>query len=162
MKKILYEVLQVVLWILLLLIIAGGVLTLKNFILEGIIEKNIIFIIMNIVVMSILIYWGTSVHRFIIYFGFEIKALEVGCSANDVLDYFERDVIKMVAEQAGLEFHLISEKSRFKEDLGMNELDLAEIRFSIEMKYEIKVSANFFERIKTVGELLTLILENGE
>ena len=65
-----------------------------------------------------------------------------------ILNYIEIDDEDFVAELS------------FVEDLGFDELDLADLTMDVEDDFEIELSDESLEAIKTIGDLVKFIEEN--
>ncbi len=55
----------------------------------------------------------------------------------------------------------ITEKSSFKEDLGIDSLDLFELIMAFEEEYGIEIPAEELEDIKTVGDMIEYMKNKG-
>ena len=65
-----------------------------------------------------------------------------------ILEYIEIDDEDFVAELS------------FVEDLGFDELDMADLTMDVEDSFEIELSDESLESIKTIGDLIKFIEEN--
>ena len=65
-----------------------------------------------------------------------------------ILEYIEIDDEDFVAELS------------FVEDLGFDELDMADLTMDVEDSFEIELSDESLEAIKTIGDLIKFIEEN--
>lgn len=68
----------------------------------------------------------------------------------------EDRVITIVGEQMGLADDEVDLQSTL-EDLGSDELDLAELVSSLEEEFEIQIAEDEIEKVKTVGDLVRLV-----
>jgi len=72
------------------------------------------------------------------------------------------DVMEKVREHLATELEVepqeISEKTRFKEDLDADSLDLYELVMELEDSYGVKVSEEEASRIATVGDAVDFVL----
>ena len=59
---------------------------------------------------------------------------------------------KIIAEVLGVDPDEISEKTTFLEDLGADSLDVYQMVMAIEETYDILISRDMAEQIRTVGE----------
>ncbi len=55
----------------------------------------------------------------------------------------------------------ITEKSSFKDDLGIDSLDLFELIMAFEEEYGIEIPAEELEEIKTVGDMMAYLQSKG-
>lgn len=67
------------------------------------------------------------------------------------------EIKSIIIEQLDVEEEQISINSKIIDDLGADSLDLLEIMTSVEEKYEIKISKDKIEKIKTIGDILKAI-----
>jgi len=70
-------------------------------------------------------------------------------------------VIEIVAEQLGIGEEEIQIDSKFVEDLGADSLDIIEVLLALEEEFEVEISDDEAQKIKTVGELIQFI-ESGQ
>ena len=71
---------------------------------------------------------------------------------------FEK-VKKIISEQLEVDQSIISESSTITGDLGADSLDLVDLAMSIEDEFDIELSDEVLEKIKTVGDLAAYIEE---
>ena len=69
---------------------------------------------------------------------------------------FEK-IQKIISEQLEIDMSIISEGSTITGDLGADSLDLVDLAMSIEDEFDIELSDEALEKIKTVGDLATYI-----
>lgn len=69
------------------------------------------------------------------------------------------EIKSIIIEQLDVEENQISINSKIIDDLGADSLDLLEIITSVEEKYDIKISKDKIEKIKTIGDILKAIEE---
>lgn len=69
---------------------------------------------------------------------------------------FEK-VKKIISEQLEVDQSIISESSTITGDLGADSLDLVDLAMSIEDEFDIELSDEALDKIKTVGELSAYI-----
>jgi len=69
---------------------------------------------------------------------------------------FEK-VKKIISEQLEVDQSIISESSTISGDLNADSLDLVDLAMSIEDEFDIELSDEALEKIKTVGDLATYI-----
>ncbi len=60
---------------------------------------------------------------------------------------------KILAEQLGISEDAIKDESNFMEDLGADSLDIVELVMSIEEEFDIEITDEEAETIKTVKDL---------
>ena len=64
---------------------------------------------------------------------------------------------KIISEQLEVDQSIISETSSITGDLGADSLDLVDLAMSIEDEFDIELSDEALEKIKTVGDLAVYI-----
>jgi len=69
---------------------------------------------------------------------------------------FEK-VKKIISEQLAVDQSIISESSTITGDLGADSLDLVDLAMSIEDEFDIELSDEALDKIKTVGDLASYI-----
>jgi len=69
---------------------------------------------------------------------------------------FER-VKEMIVEELSVEAEKVTMESRLAEDLGADSIDAVELIMNIEDEFEIQVSDEEAQNIKTVGDLVKYI-----
>ena len=69
---------------------------------------------------------------------------------------------KLVAETLGIEEETITENASFKEDLGVDSLDLFELVMALEEEYDLEIPTEDLEKLTTVGEVAAYIQEHKE
>lgn len=69
---------------------------------------------------------------------------------------------KLVAENLGIEEETITENASFKEDLGVDSLDLFELVMALEEEYDLEIPTEELEKLTTVGEVAAYIQEHKE
>ena len=70
-------------------------------------------------------------------------------------------LIEIVEEQLNVEGKEITEKTNFKEDLGVDSLDLFELVMALEESYGIEIPSDDLENITTVGAVMDYLKEKG-
>ena len=70
-------------------------------------------------------------------------------------------LIEIVEEQLNVEGNEITEKTNFKEDLGVDSLDLFELVMALEEAYGIEIPSDDLENITTVGAVMDYLKEKG-
>ena len=66
-------------------------------------------------------------------------------------------VIDIIREQLGLDDAEIDENTNFKDDLGVDSLDLLELVMAFEEEYNIELNPEELEDIQTVGDVVEFI-----
>ena len=69
---------------------------------------------------------------------------------------FEK-IKKIISEQLEVDQSIISEGSSITGELGADSLDLVDLAMSIEDEFDIELSDDALEKIKSVGDLVTYI-----
>lgn len=72
---------------------------------------------------------------------------------------FEK-VKKVVVEQLGVEEKELTMETSFQDDLDADSLDLFEIVMSLEEEFEIEISNDDVEKLKTIGDAVSYIEAN--
>lgn len=70
-------------------------------------------------------------------------------------------VKEIITEQLNLDGAEITEGSSFKDDLGVDSLDLFELVMAFEEEYGIEIPTEDLEGIKTVGDIITYMKDKG-
>ena len=70
-------------------------------------------------------------------------------------------LIEIVEEQLNVEGKEMTEKTNFKEDLGVDSLDLFELVMALEEAYGIEIPSDDLENITTVGAVMDYLKEKG-
>ena len=66
-------------------------------------------------------------------------------------------IIALTAEHLGIDADSISETSSFKEDLGVDSLDLFELVMELEEEFGIEIPSEDLEKLSTVAEVARYI-----
>jgi acyl carrier protein len=66
-------------------------------------------------------------------------------------------IIELTAAHLGLEQDTISETSSFKEDLGVDSLDLFELVMELEEEFGIEIPSEDLENLNTIGDVAKYI-----
>lgn len=69
---------------------------------------------------------------------------------------------KLVAENLGIEEETITENASFKEDMGVDSLDLFELVMALEEEYDLEIPMEDLEKLNTVGEVAAYIQAHKE
>ena len=68
---------------------------------------------------------------------------------------------EIIADQLNVEADTITEETSFKEDLGVDSLDLFEIVMAFEEAYGIEIPSEDLEGLTTVGSVINYLKEKG-
>lgn len=66
-------------------------------------------------------------------------------------------IIDIIREQLNIDDVEITEDTSFKDDLGVDSLDLLELVMAIEEEYDIELDPEELEGIQTVGDAMSFI-----
>ncbi len=69
----------------------------------------------------------------------------------------ETRVKEIVCEQLGVSDEEVTPQASFIDDLGADSLDIVELVMALEEEYELEISDEDAEKIKTVQDVVTLI-----
>lgn len=67
----------------------------------------------------------------------------------------------IIAEQLGIDEAEIKLESSFKDDLGVDSLDLYELVMALEEEYKTEIPSEDLENINTVGEIIDYLKGKG-
>ncbi|MBO8463691.1 MAG: acyl carrier protein [Firmicutes bacterium] len=67
----------------------------------------------------------------------------------------------MIAEQLDIEESQIEETTNFKEDLGVDSLDLFELVMALEEEYSVEIPSEDLEKLLTVGDVMKYLQDKG-
>lgn len=73
---------------------------------------------------------------------------------------FEK-IKSIMMEQLNIDENDITEDTSFKDDLGLDSLDLFELAMAIEEEFGVEIPQEELENIVTVGDAVEFIKENG-
>ena len=70
------------------------------------------------------------------------------------------DQIKLIMhEKLGIEIEKLRDDADFKDNLGVDSLDLIELRLEIEKRFSVNMPEEIAENLKTVGSLIEFVNE---
>ena len=70
-------------------------------------------------------------------------------------------VKEIIIDELGVEADKVSADKSFVDDLGADSLDTVELIMALEEEFEIDISDEDAEKMRTVGDAITYIEENG-
>lgn len=73
---------------------------------------------------------------------------------------FEK-IREMIAENLNIDMNTITEDASFKEDLGVDSLDLFELVMAFEEEYGVSIPSEELENLATVGDVIRYIQEHA-
>lgn len=73
----------------------------------------------------------------------------------------EEQVIKIVSDQLDAPKDEVSQTSSFVDDLKADSLDIVELVMALEDEFDIKIPDEDYDKIKTVGDVITYIEEKS-
>lgn len=68
---------------------------------------------------------------------------------------------EIIAEQLSVEEEIVTESSSFKEDLGVDSLDLFELVMALEDEYSIEIPSDDLQNLLTVGDVMNYLKDKG-
>ena len=68
---------------------------------------------------------------------------------------------EIIADQLNIEADTITEETAFKEDLGVDSLDLFELVMAFEEEYGVSIPSEELENMATVGDVIRYIQEQA-
>jgi len=89
---------------------------------------------------------------------------EKECNKNYKIKEIKMMLEKMkeiIAEQLSVEPDIISEESKFKDDLGADSLDLFELVMALEDEYSVEIPSDDLQNLLTVGDVINYLKEKG-
>lgn len=70
-------------------------------------------------------------------------------------------VKEILAEQLGIDTAEITEETTFKEDLGVDSLDLFELVMALEEEFNVEIPSEELEGLTTVGVVIQYLKDKG-
>lgn len=67
----------------------------------------------------------------------------------------------IIAEQLDIEESQIEETTNFKDDLGVDSLDLFELVMALEEEYSVEIPSEELEKLLTVGDVMNYLKNKG-
>ena len=68
---------------------------------------------------------------------------------------------EIIADQLNIEADTITEETAFKEDLGVDSLDLFEMVMALEDEYSVEIPAEDLQNLLTVGDVMKYLKDKG-
>ncbi len=78
------------------------------------------------------------------------------------LESLEARLVRIVAEQLGVEQEKVVPKASFTEDLNADSLDLVELIMALEEEFEVEIPEEDAEKIMTVGDAFNYLQEQAQ
>jgi acyl carrier protein len=72
-------------------------------------------------------------------------------------DVIATQVRRLIHDKLGIGTELLTDKASFKDDLGVDSLDLIELQMEIEKQYSLNMPEEVAENLKTVGSLIAFV-----
>jgi acyl carrier protein len=72
-------------------------------------------------------------------------------------DMIAAEVRRLIHDKLGIGTELLTDKASFKDDLGVDSLDLIELQMEIEKQYSLNMPEEVAENLKTVGSLIAFV-----
>lgn len=67
---------------------------------------------------------------------------------------------EIIADSLGMDEKLITENASFKEDLGIDSLDLFEMVMALEEEFNLEIPTDELEELKTAGDVAKYVEEH--
>ncbi|MCK4574125.1 MAG: acyl carrier protein [candidate division Zixibacteria bacterium] len=74
----------------------------------------------------------------------------------------EDRVKEIIVEQLGVEASQVTERAKFVDDLGADSLDTVELVMALEEEFSIEIPDEDAEKIMSVGDAVSYIVEHGD
>ena len=74
----------------------------------------------------------------------------------------EQHIVKIIAEQLGMDADEINQESSFVDDLGADSLDIVELIMAIEEEFEIEIPDEDAEALLTVEQTINYVQDKIE
>ncbi len=72
-------------------------------------------------------------------------------------DVIAAEIRSLIHDKLGIGTELLADKASFKDDLGVDSLDLIELQMEIEKQYSLNMPEEVAENLKTVGSLIAFV-----
>jgi acyl carrier protein len=72
-------------------------------------------------------------------------------------DVIATEVRRLIHDKLGIGMDLLADRANFKDDLGVDSLDLIELQMEIEKQYSLNMPEEVAENLKTVGSLIAFV-----
>ena len=72
-------------------------------------------------------------------------------------DVIATEVFRLIHNKLGIGMDLYADRTNFKDDLGLNSLDLLELQMEIEKQYSLNMPEEVADNLKTVGSLIAFV-----
>jgi acyl carrier protein len=72
-------------------------------------------------------------------------------------DVIAAEIRSLIHDKLGIGTELLTDKANFKDDLGVDSLDLIELQMEIEKQYSLNMPEEVAENLKTVGSLIAFV-----
>ena len=66
---------------------------------------------------------------------------------------------EIIADKYGLDVNIIEDSSDIREDLGFDSLDIIELVMAIEKEFDISISDDVYDKVRTFGDLVNVVKE---
>ena len=78
------------------------------------------------------------------------------------MEFDEKKIKDMIAEQLGIGVDQITPEAKFIDDLGADSLDVVELVMALEEQFDIEIADEDAEKIQTVGDAISFIRQLAE
>jgi acyl carrier protein len=72
-------------------------------------------------------------------------------------DVIATEVRRLIHDKLGIGMDLLTDRANFKDDLGVDYLDLIELQMEIEKQYSLNMPEEVADNLKTVGSLIAFV-----